>query len=525
MFSALALGLLACSCQKDPAEEPENGNENQEQENNDKEKDQTPEGPQPGTYKFVASPLKGQWEAGDQIYVHGNLGTATEIVTLAAGDISADGKTATAQLGKDLTDSAYELDGLYAAWPAESVYQFKGILKVKTTFEQCEQLLTQAYLTGDTFSFIDVSSLLTFTVDGDYDNWAIAANDRSGICITKFECEYSSGKKTFNYKQNDGYPFLYGSLESGKAEIWFPGDFSFPNGYTIILAKGDDWKASYQAGASLSLTAGKAKDLGNITSKLTEYEGFAPSMPRQGKTTKLTVNFNELSGICLSADEDFLWGVGDDGSVAKISFEGKVLYEKWIGCDLEAVTRDPETGDLIVGIEDEYNPAGTSIKQWDYSGVGRIPAPDFKSVTGLYEIPNAKGYDNGGIEGVTMYKDGLIYAGAQSNSHLFCIKLETGEVIWEKKMYDANCVSEIADLCYDPLTDWLWIMDSERRMVLVFNGDTSVFLGSYYVGGSNPESVCVDHKHSCIWVGDDYGSTSYLYRIEMTGLDDAIIAK
>ena len=43
-------------------------------------------------------------------------------------------------------------------------------------------------------------------------------------------------------------------------------------------------------------------------------------------------------------------------------------------------------------------------------------------------------------------------------------------------------------------------------------------------GIENPESVCVDHKHSCIWVGDDYGSTSYLYRFDFTGLDDAILS-
>ena len=43
-------------------------------------------------------------------------------------------------------------------------------------------------------------------------------------------------------------------------------------------------------------------------------------------------------------------------------------------------------------------------------------------------------------------------------------------------------------------------------------------------GIENPESVCVDHKHSCIRVGDDYGSTSYLYRFDFTGLDDAILS-
>ena len=44
------------------------------------------------------------------------------------------------------------------------------------------------------------------------------------------------------------------------------------------------------------------------------------------------------------------------------------------------------------------------------------------------------------------------------------------------------------------------------------------YLGAYPVAGSNPESVCVDQINKCIWVGDDYGETSYLYRYEFPDL-------
>ena len=85
-------------------------------------------------------------------------------------------------------------------------------------------------------------------------------------------------------------------------------------------------------------------------------------------------------------------------------------------------------------------------------------------------------------------------------------------------------ITEIADLCYDPLTDWLWILDSEARKFFAMTGDAETMLGSYSVKGTdNPEALCIDHVRSCVWVGDDYGSTSYLYRYDFTGLDDAII--
>ncbi len=518
LFATALLTIVVPSCI--PVDNPEQG----DPEENNKPADEKPDDDtlKPGTFKFVASELKGQWSAGDKIYVHGTLGSWAQEITLAAGDISADGKTATGYLDS-VTEMPEAPDGLYAAWPAEAVKRINGKIGSKTSFASCEGPLTVAYLDADTFKFIDASSTLLFSVSGDFDNFALAANNRDGVIVTNFVVDYTSAKTTFTQKENSGYPFKYGSLESGKpVQIWMPGNMTFKGGITVYLAKGNSWKASATVSGDITLDPGKSRDLGDISASVKPYDGPEPKMPQMGSSKKMSVAFNELSGLCLSADQDFLWAVGDDGSVAKVSFEGEVLYEKWIGGDLEAISRNPENGDLVVGIEDEYNPAGTDTKVWDYSGVGRIPAPDFKKLEGLYEIPGAKGYNNAGIEGVTWYKDGLIYAGAQANSHLFCIKYQTGEVLWEKKMYDKNLVSEIADLCYDPLTDWLWIIDSEAKKVFVFTGDTSTLLGAYPIGGDNPESVCVDHKHSCVWVGDDYGSTSYLYRFEFTGLDDAI---
>ena len=126
VIAGIAVGFMAWSCGQDPVTEPEPDEQNQEE----------------GVYKFVASPLKGTWQAGDQIYVHGNLGTEAKVYTLTSSDLSDGGKTATIQLDKEVTNSPYDPDGLYAAWPAEAVKPFKGILKTKTTFLECDRLLT-----------------------------------------------------------------------------------------------------------------------------------------------------------------------------------------------------------------------------------------------------------------------------------------------------------------------------------------------------------------------------------------------
>ena len=477
-------------------------------------------------YTFVASPLQEKWAAGDQIYVHGAIGSWCQVVTLEASDISEDGKMAKGKLGSDVMEKLADPDGLYAAWPDQAVKHLKSKIGSRTTFEACEGLLTAAYLEDKTFNFIDVSSGITFSVSGDYDRYALCSGYRVGLNVTSFDVDYTSAKTSLTLN-SDGYPYKYGNVETGKNNrIWLPGGTTFKGGFTIFLGKGDNWTASYTEEKDITLAPGKMEELGDISSLAKPYEGMAPRMPVLTGSEKFTVKLAELSGLYLGEDESFLWGVGDEGDLGKISFKGEVLYSFHIGGDAEDVSLDSRTGDLLIGLEPQ--------------GVGLVKAPDFNTrVTTLFNIPACSGYGNSGIEGLTYYKDGMVFAGAQANSHLFLCDLDGKKVIHDWKMWKKELVSEIAGLCYDPLTDWLWIIDSENKMIYVFSAqkiyDTvesgediySALLGAYPVGTpENPESVCVDHKNSCVWVGDDLGdSTSYLYKYSFTGLDDFNIAK
>ena len=504
--------LMPCnvSCTKN-GQEGQEGQKGQEQEGKE---DQTPTGPQPGTYTFIASPLKGKWEAGDKIYVHGSYGPAAQMITLMASDISSDGRTATAKLDA-VTEYPCQPDGLYAAWPGEAVIGQEGLMETSTGFNRMDMLLSVAYLTDNKFDFVDATSGLSFSVSG-YTRFVLAGNQRPGLRFTEYEAEYSSLNESFYNRKNDGYPFLEGTIQDGTALLWFPGSLSLKDGLTIYLGNDDTWPYSFTVREDIRLLTGKITDLGDITSALVPYNGPAPKMPEMGKRTKYTVKFNELSGLCLNAGGDFLWAVDDNGPLGKISFEGEVLEIISMSGEHEAVTMDPVTGDLLIGNEEPVS-------------IYRIKGPDFNKRTKLFEIPGTSSFGNAGLEGLTYYKDGLVYAGMQTGSYLFCCKLETGEVLWKKNMREIfPAITEIADLCYDPLTDWLWILDSESRYFFALTGDTETLLGSYstYQNGriENPEALCIDHKHSCIWVGDDYGSTSYLYRFDFTGLDDAVIS-
>lgn len=505
LLTPLFVALSVVACSTSAADDDATDDENNENEENVQPK------LTPGVYQFIAPSLKGTWEEGDAIYVRGGTGATAVTITLKASDLSDGGRTASVRL-EDVTADDLDPDGLYAAWPDEAVHHSYGVLNRKTTFNDCSGLLAAAYLDGTVFRFVDTSSALDFTVSGGYDGYAIASLSREGMNITSLVVEHTSLKTVMTHKKDDGYPFKYGDVTEGeKTRIIFPGDMTLGGGFTIYLQKDGDWCATYTSEKEVTLKAGEPVDLGDITAALTAYDGPDPKMPVMGKSQKFTIEgLDELSGLCLSEGEDFLWAVGDEGDLARISFDGQLLGIFHIGGDAEAVSRHPETGDLIIGLEPD--------------GVGVVKGPDFNSrVKTLFSLEKAKDYENAGVEGLTCYKDNQVYVGTQTDSRLFLCNLETGEVIWDKAMYDKKCVSEIADLFYDPLTDWLWIIDSEAKKFFAFNADATQLYGAYSVSSiGNPESICVDHKNSCIWVGDD-NDKSYLYRFEFTGLDDAIV--
>ena len=491
--------------------------------------------PKPGVYTFTASGLKGKWEAGDQIYVQGSYGPAAQVITLSAGQISADGKTASADLSGDLFKYLTEPDPLYAVWPAYAVEEEDGLTDKVIKFKVGDILLTQAYLNGTEFSFIDVSSFISFTVSGGFDRFMITGKQRPGLRFSSYKNEYSSAKITPTKPKDDGYPFREGALSDGNpTTIYFPGGISFKDGFTMYFASGDDWVASYTYQEDAILKAGKKLELGDITAKLSPYQGDKPHMPEMGKNTKFTVSFNELSGICVSADGNSLWALGDGSEIANIALDGKLINKAniWEGkhtLDSEGLSLNYDTGDFLISGEPNC------VYRIPHEQIGNIfsyyneskERYEFTGVQSLFNIADAVNFGNSGAEGCAYYKDGLVYIGTQTGSYLYLCNLETGEVLWRKGLREMHTViTEIAGLCYDPLTDWLWVIDSESHKFFALTGDAEQLLGAYSLKSlSNEESICVDHKNSCVWVGDDYGSTSYIYKYEFTGLDDFNVSK
>lgn len=515
---AVSVTLLPCCISCTQNDDPDEQEQEQSQDENK---------PKPGDYTFTASPLKAQWVAGDQIYVHGSYGPASQIFTLKSENISADGKTATLKLDDKIMEYLAAPDNLYAAWPASAVQQDDGLMDATTTFSVANIHMAQAYLEGTNFAFDDASGAIAFTVSGGYDSVIIAGTKRPGMRFKEYSNAHSTAMTSFAKVVTDGYPYREEPLPSnGNATIWFPGRTTLSGGFTMYFGKAGAWTASYTYSEDLDLKAGKKLELGDITAKLTPYSGPKPAMPEMGKYSKYSMKFNELSGICVNSGGDFVWAVGDGSQIARISLDGNLLESANLKTtsgstiDSEGLSINYDTGDLLISGEPN---AVCRIPQKDIADI--FKSSTFSGAESLFKIADAKNFGNAGAEGCTYYKDGLVYIGTQTGSYLYLCNLETGEVIWRKGLREMhNVITEIAGLCYDPLTDWLWVVDSEAHKFFALTGDAEQLLGAYALKTkSNEESICVDHKNSCVWIGDDYGSTSYVYKYEFTGLDDAII--
>ena len=233
--------------------------------------------------------------------------------------------------------------------------------------------------------------------------------------------------------------------------------------------------------------------------------GRARKYPEMGAYQVIKVNVEELSGLCMTQDSSAFWAVGDEGALCNVSFAGAVtpVLSSWL--DLEAITLNPASGDLYLAVEGDQM-------------VCRVAAPDYNRIDTLFYIQEAlqRDFDNNGLEGISFYKDSLLFVGSQEDALVWTCKLD-GTVVSRISLCDeTSLIKEVAGLCYDPVKKWLWVTDSDACKLFIFSAETFDLLASYDVSFiENAESICVDRTHSCVWVGSDEDSPK-LYKFTFT---------
>lgn len=235
--------------------------------------------------------------------------------------------------------------------------------------------------------------------------------------------------------------------------------------------------------------------------------GSDEKMPVMGTYTKHNVKVEEISGICLNKDKTALLAVGDQGVLKEIDINDMSVKTVWTrDADLEGITLDPRTNDLYLGIEYSQK-------------VYKLDAPDYQKHSSIIYVQEAidKGYDNSGVEGIAYYKDDLVFVGTQWGANLWIYKLD-GTMVSKTSL--SGFADEIAGLDYDPVADWLWVIDSNYKKIYICKVTEKPFavklLATYDVSHiSNAESICVDRDRNCVWVGSDESSPK-IYKFNFT---------
>ena len=225
---------------------------------------------------------KSTWEVGDQIRIHGGTDGATcETVTLTASDISIDGKTATISFSVpayDRTDAGV-VSKYYAQYPADAVPT--GVnLYYESRFNNTNKMLMAACDVGDSFVFFNLCGVLSFIVDGDFDQVVFAGNNGETVGYDVYQARVrddGSGAVLTAWKPGNGSgtPVAQTSITASVVAdgstvnyLYFPMGANFTGGFNFKFLKGGDVKKTLRTNTAKNVATGYYLPLPDITSYL-----------------------------------------------------------------------------------------------------------------------------------------------------------------------------------------------------------------------------------------------------------------
>ena len=220
----------------------------------------------------IPASLKQAWTAGDQIVVHGEYAKDQVVVTLSAGDISGDGKTATVKV-----DGLYPYQRedcsstLYASYPASVVDNLKHCF-FYSKFSTTQQQILAACNNGDTFQFRHILGILLMTVGEGLGGYTISTPKKDALGYEFLQVKITDSEQY--YKQYVGNPILQmdGTVNGNRILVFLPDETTFPAGFVVKFKEGDDYTKIFKYTEPLEITRGDIVDLGDISAEIQHYD-------------------------------------------------------------------------------------------------------------------------------------------------------------------------------------------------------------------------------------------------------------
>jgi len=278
IIAALIAAATAVSCNKNNIEEPQ----------------------VPGQLKFtctlpstkfaIDNQGKTAWEAGDEIFIHaGASGNKSITITLAAGDISNAGKTATITFTEDqLAPYVHTSGGVqdynstyYLIYPASAAYA--GTMYYNTRIVNYDEPVLAGYNNGNDFILHNLCGIIKYKVSGDFDSYELLGNNGERVSWTEYQVRLaldSNDNEIFTEKPtSDGanmQPLTSATgpvVADGTTDNWlvFPGGVELTGGFTIKFKKAGSTVKTASTQTAISLAVGDFFNMGDITDHLKDY--------------------------------------------------------------------------------------------------------------------------------------------------------------------------------------------------------------------------------------------------------------
>ena len=305
----------------------------------------------PDTKLGIAEDGKTTWEVGDQILIHGEYTNAPycETVTLAAGNISADKKTATFTLG-DLTKynrSGYS-SNLYVAYPASAVVM-NDHCYWNSRFSDTNQPLMVGYNKGNSFVLHNICGIITFKVSGSFDQYTLVGNNNEDVGYSALQ---SRIRYTTSDTENlDGFPMRTGTNDSYTTvavksvtasvvadgtmvnRICIPGGANFTKGFTIRFLNAGSIVKTVSV-KPINVAYGKLLPLGDVTAYLKDYVAPTTHNNTIGVTVASATDLGSTATancyiVSSAGDYKFKAVKGNSSTVVGTVASVDILWETW----------------------------------------------------------------------------------------------------------------------------------------------------------------------------------------------------
>lgn len=226
----------------------------------------------------------------------------------------------------------------------------------------------------------------------------------------------------------------------------------------------------------------------------------------------------EPSGIAFHPGRQSLFVVGDGGGLAEVSLSGAALRRRDLGLrNLEAVTVDPATGLIYVGVEEaeqilEVDPQTLDIaRRFDIERIfdGRTVLAEGGAETGLEGLAFVP--DAAHPEGGTFFILNQAFSDDDPNDASAILEVEAPLRSSTERRAPARIIrfwpGEIPDLSaahWDAARRRLWVASDQLNLVMLFNPESGAFEHRWRLPGVEQEGFTLDDAGHA-WIAQDVG--------------------